>query len=218
MTGDVQEEGVSKFDLQYSGSPAVAAIDLRELNAWRRLFRQLELIGQDPERYGGYGFGNVSQRVPPYNAPIGKRPFIVTGTQTGALARLDDSHYVLVTEYSAQYNRIVATGPIKPSSESLTHGMIYNMDDMIHFVLHVHSPDIWQAAASLNIPETSAAVQYGTPEMAREVQRLFRETALKQKKIFSMRGHPDGVMSFGTTAQEAGGILIEALAMSYSLQ
>lgn len=218
MNTGMQEEGVIKFDLEFSTSTATPSVDLRELNAWRRLLWQLELIGQDSKRYGGYGFGNVSQRIPADHAPVNKRQFIVTGSQTGALGRLDESHYVLVTEYDPEENRITATGPIPPSSESLTHGVIYNIDNKIHAVLHAHSPDIWHAADELNLPLTGTAVEYGTPEMAREVQRLFRDRDVRQRKIFIMRGHQDGVVSFGASAREAGGIMLDTLARSYALQ
>jgi L-ribulose-5-phosphate 4-epimerase len=46
-------------------------------------------------------------------------------------------------------------------------------------------------------PATVSSVTYGTPEMAREVQRLFRETDLRSRKIFAMAGHRDGIIVFG---------------------
>ena len=211
----MQEEGVIKYDLQFTPAEAVSLETPHELNAWRRILWQLDLIGQIPERYGGYGFGNVSQRIAPFDTPTGQRRFIISGTQTGHLAKLDNAHYATVSAYHPETNRIIAEGPIKPSSEALTHGAIYDLDDHIMFILHVHSPDIWQAAATLKIPDTDANVPYGTPAMAREVQRLFAETDVKQKKIFTMRGHEDGVVTFGSTAQEAGRVLIDTLAPAY---
>jgi hypothetical protein len=89
--------------------------------------------------------------------------------------------------------------------------MIYDLDNAIRIVLHVHSPDIWLAADSLGIPVTDSAVPYGTPQMAAEVQRLFKETDVHEQKIFSMGGHEDGVVSFGTSAEEAGEILLRTL-------
>ena len=211
------EEGVIKFDLQFTKTRPVTGEMLSELNAWRRILWQLGLVGQDPERYGGYGFGNVSQRIPPLEAPAGKRQFIISGTQTGGLETLDAAHYAVIGTYDPETNRVSAEGPVKPSSESLTHGMIYDLDTDIHAILHVHSPHIWQQASALKIPVTDAAVAYGTPEMAQEAGRLFRETDVLHKGIFSMGGHEDGIVTFGTTPGEAGGILLNALAKSYSL-
>lgn len=207
----MQEEGVIKFNLAFKDAAAVSADTLTVLNRWRNILWQQALIGQDQNRYEGYGFGNVSQRIGDFNAPRGKRSFIISGTQTGQLPELDNNHYAHVKTYDAASNAVSAEGPIKPSSESLTHGMIYDLDNEIHVVLHVHSPDIWLNADSLGIPVTDTTVPYGTPKMAEEVQRLFNETDVREKKIFSMGGHEDGVVSFGTTAEEAGDILLRTL-------
>ncbi len=59
------------------------------------------LIGQDPARYDGYDFGNVSQRIGDIDAPHGKRSFIISGTQTGHLQELDSRHYTRVMSYDA---------------------------------------------------------------------------------------------------------------------
>jgi ribulose-5-phosphate 4-epimerase/fuculose-1-phosphate aldolase len=211
------EEGVIKFDLQYTKTGPAPAKTLAELNAWRRILWQLALIGQDPARYGGYGFGNVSKRITPLDAAAGKRRFVISGTQTGGLKTLDATHYSMVNTYDPQTNRVEAGGPVRPSSESLTHGMIYDLDTGIHAILHVHSPHIWQQADALNIPVTDAAIAYGTPGMALEVERLFRTTDVLHEGIFSMGGHEDGIVAFGTTPGEAGGILLNTLARSYSI-
>jgi len=209
----MQEEGVIKFDLQFSAAEPVA-VDLGELNRWRNILWKRNLIGQDPERYGGYGFGNVSQRIQPYDAACGRRAFVVSGTQTGELEELDNSHYVIVSEWDVEANRVTASGPVKPSSESLTHAMIYDLDESLQVVLHVHSPDIWASAADSGIPVTDPAVEYGTPAMAEEVRRLFRESSVGQTGIFAMGGHEDGVVSFGANVEQAGRILLKALSES----
>lgn len=213
----MQEEGVIKFDLEFSDAPATSLETLRELNAWRRILWQLALIGQDPQRYGGYGFGNVSQRIAPYDSEPGRRAFIISGTQTGGLATLDAAAYCTVMQHDPRRNRVIAAGPVRPSSESLTHAMIYALDADIRVILHVHSTAIWQEAEILQLPLTDPSVAYGTPEMAQEVGRLFRETAVGEKGIFSMGGHEDGIVAFGTTAEMAGTHLLTTLAMAYAL-
>ena len=213
----MEAEGVIKFDLRYRVAEPVALTGLAELNTWRSRLWQLRLIGQDPLRYDGYGFGNVSQRYGPHTAASGERAFLISGTQTGAMQELDARHYTLVESYDAAANRVVAQGPVKPSSESLTHGILYDLDTRIQAVLHVHSPDIWQTAGALGIPITEASVAYGTPAMAAEVQRLFRETDVLRLRIFSMGGHADGIVAFGQTVAEAGATLLEALARAQQL-
>ena len=208
----MQEEGVIKFDLQYTESEPVAGATIAELNTWRRILWQLELIGQNPERYDGYGYGNVSQRIGRPDAPAGRRRFVVSGTQTGMLKDLDASHYSIVDSYDAESNRVVAEGPVRPSSESLTHGVVYDLEPSIQVVLHVHSPDIWQQAAALKLPVTDPAAAYGTPEMAAGVRHLFQASGTARSGIFSMGGHLDGIISYGTSAAEAGSVLLRTLA------
>ena len=210
------KEGVIKFAMEYKAAPALPAAQLAELNAWRKLMYLTELIGQTPTRYGGYGFGNISCRVD-YPCEGGQPPFANTGTQTGGAADLTPADYVVVTACYPQSNRLVAEGPVKPSSESLTHGVIYAQDDSIRWVMHAHSPHIWRNAAALQLPMTAADVAYGTPEMAAEVARLFRESDVAQQRIFGMAGHEDGIVSFGATAEEAGFVLLGYLARAFQL-
>jgi ribulose-5-phosphate 4-epimerase/fuculose-1-phosphate aldolase len=210
----MEEEGVIKFDLRFTTGPPVAMETLIELNTWRHILWKHALIGQDPARYEGYGFGNISQRTGPQNQARGERRFVISGTQTGHLAELDNSHYACVTAYHAETNQVSAEGPIRPSSESMTHGVIYDLDRDLRAVLHVHSPDIWNTATAQGIPVTSPSVKYGTPEISREVERLFSQTDARCKGIFSMGGHEDGIVAFGHTVEEAGNILLTALAGS----
>lgn len=206
------EEGVIKFQMQYTPAPALAEDAVRELNAWRKILVLLEVIGQDPARYAGYGFGNVSRRMEPFDAQPNMRRFLITGTQTGEIADLGPEHFVVVTQCHPEQNLTVAEGPVKPSSESMTHGAVYAMDPEIRWVFHGHSPHIWRAASRMGIPTTRESVPYGTPEMSDEVCRLFQESDVRSRKIFSMGGHEDGVVTFGRTADEAGSILLAALA------
>jgi ribulose-5-phosphate 4-epimerase/fuculose-1-phosphate aldolase len=207
-----KQEGVIKFQLDFTPAPPLAAAEIAEINHWRAMLYQAKLIGQDAARYGGYGYGNLSVRIPPFDAEPALRRFIISGSQTGHLAELGPEHYTVVTESYPAENRVVAGGPIRPSSESLTHAAVYALDPAIRAVFHAHSPEIWQAAQLLHIPITDAAVPYGTPAMAAEVTRLYTTTHLAQWRIFSMGGHEDGIVSFGRTAQEAGDVLLAALA------
>ena len=202
-----QQEGVIRFDLQWRQTDALHA-DISALNAWRGILWKLGLIGHDPLRYNGADFGNVSQR---YGTG---RQFIISGSQTGHLAQVDARHYALVTDFDPEANRVVSRGPLRPSSESMTHGIIYRLDASVNCVLHVHSTEIWNAAAELGLPLTRSGVTYGTPEMAAEVNRLFNETDACERGIFAMAGHQDGVVGFGPTPEAAGVCLITTLARS----
>lgn len=206
-----QQEGVIKFQLSYQPSPALGFPVLHTLNGWRAILYHHRLIGQDPARYGGYGYGNLSCRIPPYAASPSARRFLISGTQTGELTVLDAEHYALILAAHPAENHIDATGPIRPSSESLTHSAVYAVDPAIHWVFHAHSPTIWRQAATYNLPTTAPDIAYGTPEMAGAVAQLFIDTDVAVRRIFVMGGHEDGVISFGPTAADAGRTLLDAL-------
>jgi len=214
----MREEGVIRFDLEFTATAPVMIPALDELNAWRQILRQLGLLGQDPEHYGGYGFGNISRRLPPFDAPVNHRPFIISGSQTAHLAELSAAGFATVTDYDTERNRVIASGPVKPSSESLTHGSVYNANNDIRVVFHVHSQMIWRCASILNLPATDASVPYGTPAMAREVERLFDAVDNIETGVFVMGGHEDGVIAFGRSADEAGSMLVRTLAHSHACE
>lgn len=209
MTDD---EGVIKYQLDYSKASALDAALIKELNAWRTILYKLQLVGCDEHRYGGYGYGNLSCRYRRHGDE-----FIITGTQTAHIAETSAEHYVLVKHSDAVRNKLVAEGPVKPSSEALTHGTVYQSDPDIQFVFHAHNPQIWGHAAVLNIPATAKNVAYGTPAMAREIQQLLADPAVKTQSIISMAGHEDGIIAFGSTAEHAGLTLINYLSKALQI-
>jgi ribulose-5-phosphate 4-epimerase/fuculose-1-phosphate aldolase len=209
-----EQEGVIKFALDYQAAPALPTVTLASLNAWRRILFLLQLIGQDPPRYGGLGYGNLSQRLAPED-DIAAAAFVISGTQTGSLPVLRPDHYSCVLACDALHNRVVARGPVKPSSECLTHGTLYSLDTKIQSVMHVHSPEIWQLAGELGIPLTDSAVAYGTPAMASEVQRIYPVAACHG--VFAMGGHQDGVVAFGDSVEQAGQRLVDVLARAFAI-
>jgi hypothetical protein len=100
----------------------------------------------------------------------------------------------------------------------MTNGAIYDLGPHIRCVLHAHSPSLWRRARQLRLPTTDPRVAYGTPEMAREVQRLFRETAVVERQIMAMGGHEDGILTFGRSPEEAGQVLLTELAKAFELE
>ena len=212
------EEGVVQFTVDHRDRPlsprrygALAA----ELASWRSIFAALSLVGQRADRYDGAGYGNVSGRVGPFPGSRGARPFLVSGSQTGGLSCVTLSDFALVSRYSAERNHVISEGPLLPSSESMTHGALYDLGPQTRFVFHVHCPLIWRSARALRIPVSASGVPYGTPGMAREIMRLARETALLEGRILAMGGHEDGVITFGHTPSGAGRVLLEALAAAH---
>jgi ribulose-5-phosphate 4-epimerase/fuculose-1-phosphate aldolase len=214
------DEGVVKFDARHTfGRLPVAADDprLTALLAWREVMYRLGVVGQDPTRYGGAGYGNVSARLGPFPGRPGERPFLVSGTQTGGRVTLQSSDFCVVRRWAVTLNQVESEGPVVPSSESMTHGAIYDLGPEIRFVLHAHCPEVWGTAKQLRVPTTAPSVDYGTPEMAREMKRLDQVCGLREQRLLAMAGHEDGVIAFGRTAEEAGATLTSALARALAL-
>lgn len=206
------QEGVIKFAYEHNSGVLKAPRELLlELMAWRAVLRELTLIGRETGLYDDAGYGNVSARLPPFQAEKGQRRFIITGTQTGGLACTTAQNFCLIEAYDTRKNQVQSSGPALPSSESMTHGTVYDLDSRIRFVFHGHARLIWPLARELALPLTRANVAYGTPEMAQEVVRLYRESSLADDKVFAMGGHEDGIVSFGETAAEAGSRLLNTL-------
>jgi hypothetical protein len=218
---DLPVEGVVKFQLAHRAAALeerVLGEGARALMGWRELLRRLGGVGQDPARYGGAAFGNLSARIPPLGeSGRGRRRFLVTGTQTGGRRELRLADCSVVERYELEHNRVASFGGTPPSSESLTHGAIYDAAPSARAVFHVHTPELWQKARALGLPLSRVEVPYGTPEMAREVERLFREAALGAHGIFAMAGHEDGVIAFGDGADTAGAILLRHWARALAL-
>ena len=200
------DEGVIKFKLEHTPAGPLPESDLAEIICWRQWMHARGLIGVIETPEGPIGYGNISVRCP--------QGFIISGSQTGHLAELDKSHFALVDAVYPEENRLASRGPIKPSSEALTHAAVYAQDPAIKWVMHAHHKPVWEAAQRLGLPQTSPDVAYGTPEMAAETARLFRETDVRKIGIFAMAGHEDGIVSFGETAEQAAGVMEKVLGLS----
>lgn len=207
-------EGVIQFHVQHRD----AELSERErevvgrLLGWRTLLVDCGILGAQPDRYGGLGFGNVSHRVGARSRARGARAFAISGTQTSGIHRAGASHFAVVEEWVLRENRLVSYGSVRPSSESLTHATIYDQGPHLQCVLHVHSPAIWRAQEALGLPATPNDVAYGTPEMADATAALFRHGRVWDVGVFTMRGHEDGVVAFGNSVEEAGTRLFATLA------
>lgn len=192
-------EGVIKYQLDHTPSDPLPESWIAEINPWRKWMYDLALIGIVETPEGRVGYGNISLRL--------DEGFIISGSQTGHLADLDASQYALVTTATPEKNRLVSSGPIKPSSESLTHAVVYQQLPTARVVMHAHHKGIWLAAERLGLPLTSPDAAYGTVEMAIETARLFAESNVIDKGVFAMAGHEDGIVTFGETGEQAASVM-----------
>jgi ribulose-5-phosphate 4-epimerase/fuculose-1-phosphate aldolase len=187
-----------KFTCKHAATEITPFDGFAELNAYRRKLLQLRLIGVDSN---GIGFGNLSIRDGTTNK------FYITGSATAGIPELTLADCVRVVAYDFKRNWLRCEGSVIASSESLTHAAVYESDAKAGSVIHCHDSKLW--AALLNqAPTSSKTVDYGTPEMAYEVMRLFKVADVQSRKILVMAGHEGGIVVFGRDLEEAFAVLM----------
>lgn len=187
-------EGYIKFSCDWEQKEILIQDELfHMLEEERTRIYELGLIGVYPD---GIGFGNISVRTGEGSA------FLITGSATGQFAKLNQSHYALVTKYNFEQNTISCTGQTKASAESLTHAAVYEALPEVGAVVHVHCLWLWGKLLKIH-PTTSAEIEYGTPEMAYAVQSLASQMNTNDEKIIVMGGHREGILAFGSNLKEA---------------
>lgn len=194
------DEGYIKFNIEWLNEP-LSIIVPEQLMQWRDKMHELKQIGHYAAINVGYG--NISIKTP--------QGILISGTQTGDIYPIKQEDFTLVTDYDIALNKVVCKGPIKASSESMTHAAVYEADATIEAIIHIHNLELWKKLME-KVPTTKKDVPYGTPEMAQEVFRLFKETNVKSEKIIVMAGHDEGIIAFGKDLDEAGNVLLNFLA------
>ena len=190
-------DGYVKFSAAWTPGPAPDAVAAGALIDWRTRLFQERLIGMYEN---GIGYGNISIRL------NGEGAFIITGTATGGIPQLTPEHLTTVTGVMFDMNQLSCTGPCSASSESMSHAMLYQCGANVQAVIHIHHRRLWEKLL-YHVPTTPADVPYGTPEMASALRTLWHETDLTNTKVLVMAGHEEGIISFGSSLDEAGMIL-----------
>lgn len=193
------KEGVVKYDLRgHQSSNPLSLEDYMELERWRAILYKKKLIGEYPIEKVGYG--NLSSKKSEY--------MVITGSQTGSLAVLDGRHYVRVYECDLQNSKISSSGPITPSSESLSHWAIYNADSNIKFVFHIHSKEMWKRMLELNYSKTPVDVPYGSKELADSLVKCV-QSGKTHVGILVTEGHEDGIFAYGEDIDQVGELILD---------
>lgn len=187
------DDGYIKFTSNLTIDDPPDSIFTEKLNSWRNKLHELKLIG---EYDNGIGYGNVSRR-------FRQDTFIISGSATGGKPVLTNNEYVLVKSFNIGENSLDSVGQINPSSESLTHGMIYRTLPDVRCVLHVHSAILWLKYKNI-LPTTAEHITYGTQEMALEVKRLILSHSALKPQIIIMGGHEEGILVYGKNLEQVG--------------
>jgi L-ribulose-5-phosphate 4-epimerase len=194
----VSETGSVKFRTEQAAATLEPFAALTDLNRYRSRLRQIGLLGVDAN---GIGFGNISVR------DEASTRFYITGSGSGHKSELTLNDCAKVVASDAGRNWLRFEGTAVPSSESLTHAAIYAADNSVGAVIHGHSLKLWTVLLQ-ETAATPATVEYGTPEMALAIGKLFQSSSVREKKAFAMAGHREGIISFGQNLAEAYAVLM----------
>ena len=183
-------DGVIKYAINHTQADTPEFGEYESLEALRSRLFTLGLIGvQD-----GVGYGNISSRD-------AQDSFFITATQTGELAELTPEFYTHINSYDFSRFSVNSQGKRQPSSEALSHAMIYEISSEINAVIHIHSKALWEFMKKNDSLFTRA--EYGTIAMVEEIASLYEGKNPFDESIFVMRGHEDGVIAFGKSVKEA---------------
>lgn len=197
----MKQEGYIKFGFELEKERVFYPQEIKILNEGRNKLYSLGLIGAYPN---GVGFGNISLRLGE------SKFFLISASASGNITELTAEHYVEVKAFDIEKNFAWCKGERHPSSETLSHAMFYAVDTAIGAVVHVHSRALWQKLCG-KAPATAGDVEYGTPQMAREIESLFNKGELKTEGLAVMGGHAEGIFSFAADVERAVQLVLEEL-------
>ena len=187
-------EGVIKFKFVCEDQSFLISDDIFNIiNPVRQLLKEKSYVGQYPD---GISYGNISIRNK------NNDEFYITASDTGKIEKTLLVHYVKIISCDLVNNICYYKGTALPSSETLSHFIIYTYCADAKAVIHIHDKALWLKLKD-KVPTTNPNVEYGTIEMVNEIINLLKNTDLKNKKILVMGGHEDGLISFGSSIEEA---------------
>lgn len=192
------DEGSIKYTSVRRDGEAPRSARLEALNRARTVLHDLGLVGVYAN---GIGYGNLSIRESGHQ-------FTITASATGADRCLRHDQYCLVESFSIEDNRVESRGPRDASSESMTHGAIYQANPAVNCVMHVHNRAMFNALGLPELPHTGADIPYGTPAMARAVASLVRAHG-PLPVLFVMAGHDEGIVAYGSDVESVLACLVQ---------
>ncbi|MBK6295933.1 MAG: class II aldolase/adducin family protein [Rhodoferax sp.] len=197
------DDGVIRYQAQHQPAALTALPGWEHLNQARTALYDLGLIGAYPD---GVGYGNLSLRG-------AGNTFVITGSGTGGLRELTLTHYCSVEDFNAERNWVCSRGPVSASSESMTHGAIYQAKPAAQCVMHVHSRSLFDMLLQQGAAHTPADVPYGTPAMAQAVAQLVQAQP-ELPALFAMAGHDEGVVAYGADIASTLALLVNTFKRS----
>ena len=194
----MKNEGYLKYTAEHRIAPAIKAPFWAELNEARTQLHKKGLVGVTSS---GIGFGNLSIRYR-------ENEFLISGTATGAIPVLGLDHYCIVSSFDLKENHVVSMGPIQASSESMTHGAVYQSCPEANCVIHIHSRAVFDGMIRDNYVSTPEKAEYGSPEIALAIGECVKNSGKNEGHIV-LSGHDEGVIAYGPSVERAFNLILE---------
>jgi hypothetical protein len=195
MTGGTTE-GAVKYRAIHTMTPAVEVPHWEELDGIRTALYDLRLLGVYEN---GIGYGNVSMRLTAAG-PIPSGAFFISGTSTGAVRTLGIEGYCTVLSADISRSRIVSAGPVRASSESMTHSAVYGSCPRVNCVIHIHNRQIFKGMIDDRCSATPQDAEYGTPEIALAIGGCVNKEG---EGDIVLKGHHEGLISYAPSIKAA---------------
>ena len=159
-----EKEGVVKYAFEHERGPATVSPDLAD--CWSG--------GRGSSRGGSSG-RTATARLREHQYPALVLAAIPSQRHADQRfeKRVDVRHFAEVTVVDLDRNFLRCVGEAQASWEALTYAALYTADPEIRGVVHAHSQPIWERHRH-RLPTTRDDVEYGTPQMAYEMIRLYR--------------------------------------------
>jgi len=179
------DEGYIKYSAHRRDGEVEYTEDVRNLNMVRTTLFNMELIGVYDN---GIGYGNVSYRTE-------GNSFVISGSATGGEMALKPDQFALVESFDLANNSVDSVGKIDASSESMSHGAIYEAIPEVNTVIHVHSRKIFDHMIEKHYPKTPKEISFGTPELATSIKEVILSNKLPNGVLVT-EGHDEGVIVY----------------------
>ena len=189
-----ETEGVIKFSCFHTFlEDELPASLLHLLPIWHQM-KANHWIGVD-EHNIGYGNASICDIQE-------DSTFWISGTQCTLITEMTAKYFCHINRFSLETNSVWSEGFLKPSSETMSHAAIYAANPQVRCVLHIHDSGLWNAFVN-KLPTTPLEFAYGTVAISKSVSSLVESDFLLPHGVVIMGGHPDGLLAFGNSPEEA---------------
>jgi ribulose-5-phosphate 4-epimerase/fuculose-1-phosphate aldolase len=157
------------------------------------LAHDLAVLGLMPS-YGIGDHGNLSCRVP--------EGFVITARATRKI-RLIPQEFVRIADCTRGPRglTLVCDGTRLPSTDTLLHWRIYQARPDVGALIHVHDPNVLEAAPELGLPVTEVSARFNSHQLVEDVVRL-----ASGSDFLVMRDH--GCLALGRTLDQAAALAL----------